>query len=88
MSVVVNSFRNLKFRQKSCYFNKKDELYVQVYTKDDNFNELVKDKFITFKLSRSIRIYGQVSRITKSGFYMKNWSINKGEKFANEQENN
>ena len=48
MSVVVNSFRNLKFRQKSCYFNKKDELYVQVYTKDDNFNELVKDKFKSF----------------------------------------
>lgn len=87
MSAVVTTFRNLKFRQKSCYFSKNDELYIQVYVKDDNFNELVKDKFITFRLTNSIRIYGQVSRVTKSGFYMKNWSINKGEKFANEQEN-
>ena len=88
MSKVVNSFRNLKFHQKSCYFNKKDELYVQAYAKYDNFDDIFEDEFITFKLSRSIRIYGQVSKITKSGFYMKNWSINKGEKFANEQENN
>lgn len=83
MSVVVNSFRNLNFHQKSCYFTKKDELYVQVQSKDENFDELVKDKYITFKLGHSIRIYGQISRVTKSGFYMKNWSINnKGEKFC------
>ena len=85
----ANTYRVITVRQKSLYISKNDELYIQpedMLTFD--IQDVRKGMLVTFKLGRTVRIYGEVSRKTNSGFFVKNWSINnKGEKFANDNDN-
>lgn len=79
----VTTYRNLYVPYKSLFITKNDYLYVQVAHKPLLLSIRKEDK-ITFLLTRNIRIYGTVSRISYAGFFVKDWCINKGEKFANE----
>lgn len=85
----VCSYKVITFRQKSLYITKNNEMYVQPVDMLTYDMQAIRNEMnVTFKLGRSIRIYGTVSRKTHSGFFMKNWSINnKGEKFANDINN-
>lgn len=77
------TYKVITFHQKSLYITKNDELYVQTDMIKESLYSLKVDTNVTFKLGRTVRIYGTISRTTYSGFFIKNWSINnKGEKFA------